>query len=45
MSVLPDLTNTVFILESLHYSQVSEEFRFGPLDYVMRLFYYAQKGN
>lgn len=44
-SVLSDLTNIAFILESQHYCQVSEDLRFGHLDYVMRLFYYSLKGN
>lgn len=43
MSVLPDLTNIVFILESQLYCQASEELRFGPLNYMMRLFFIILK--
>lgn len=42
---LPDLTNIIFISESQHYCQFSEELRLGPSDYVTSLFYFAQKSN
>lgn len=45
MGALPDLTNTILILESQHYCQFSEELKFGPLDYGMSLFYFAPKSN